>query len=205
MLRSLYSKCRLLPTYRLFRLANSPSNCCNFSLTYRVLASVLPFSGYGDRDMPLYSFAPVETLYGRMCLSVAYQQNTSVVALEVVPSILPRIIPDYVGSPTTDPLKRFTGDPRSLPSGGMPINRGIRLVSVPSSLRNSPPPDLLLGRRHSWSGRINQVQPVLLPPSSPSYRSKSCSSFVSFYHRSLTIGLHHTLVHLIIPSIFLFH
>ena len=44
------------------------------------------------------------------------------------------------------------------------------MVSVPSSLQNSPPGGYMLGRRHSWSGRINQMQPTLVPPSSPSYR-----------------------------------
>eukprot|EP00250_Pteridium_aquilinum_P009640 c18818_g1_i2 orf=511-2814(+) len=186
MLRSLYSKCRLLPAYRMFRISSAPNNCCDFSLSYRVLSSAAPLTEQESRDMPVYSFTPVETAFGRMCLSVAYRLTTDVIALEVVPSILPCIIPDYVGSPTTDPLKRFTGEPHSLPASGTSIRQGMHMVSVPASLQNSPPPGLGLGRRHSWSGRINQMQPALQPPSSPSYRmSRSPSPSPSYpFHPS---------------------
>lgn len=43
------------------------------------------------------------------------------------------------------------------------------MVSVPSSVQNSPPCSSL-GRRHSWSGGVEQMQPTLQPPSSPSFR-----------------------------------
>lgn len=181
MLRSLYSRCRLLPAYRMFRISSSPTNCCDFSLSYRVLSSAAPLPEQESRDMSSYSFTPVETAFGRMCLSVEYRLTTAVIALEVVPSILPRIIPDYVGSPTTDPLKRFTGEPHSLPVSGTSIGQAMHMVAVPSSLQNSPH-GLGMGRRHSWSGRIHQMQPALQPPSSPSYRiSRSPSPSYPFH------------------------
>lgn len=174
MIRSLYSLCRLLPAYRLFRLANTSSHCCSFTLTYRVSSSAPSLSEHEVREMPMYNFTPVETAYGRMRLSVAYQHTTAVTALEIIPPVLPRIIADYVGSPTTDPLKRFPGEPHSLPSSGV-SRRGVHMVSVPSSVQNSPPAPSL-GRRHSWSGGVNQMQPTLLPPSSPSHRISSSPS-----------------------------
>lgn len=183
MLRSLYSTCRLLPAYRMFRMSSSPTNCCDFSLSYRVLSSAAPFSERESRDMSMYSFTPVETPFGRMSLSVQYRLTTAVIALEVVPSILPRIIPDYVGSPTTDFLKRFTGEPHSLPASGTNIGQGMHMISVPSSLQNSPP-CVGIGRRHSWSGRIHQMQPALQPPNSPSYRNSRSPSPSYAFHPS---------------------
>ncbi|MCO5584496.1 hypothetical protein L7F22_038424 [Adiantum nelumboides] len=181
MLRSLYSTCRLLPAYRMFRMSSSPTNCCDFTLSYRVLSSAAPFSERESRDMSMHSFTSVETAFGRMSLSVQYRLTTAVIALEVVPSIPHCIIPDYVGSPSTDPLKRFTGEPHSLPVRGTSIGQGMRMISVPSSLQNSPPWSGI-GRRHSWSGRIHQMQPALQPPSSPSYRiSRSPSPSYPFH------------------------
>lgn len=183
MLRSLYSRCRLLPAYRMFKILSSATNCCDFSLSYRVSSTATPLSEPEKRDVSLYNFTPVETAFGRMCLSVEFRLTPAVVALEVMPSILPRIIPDYVGSPTTDPLKRFTGEPHSLPDRGTSLIQGIHMVSVPSSLQSSPPcPGL--GRRHSWSGRIHQLQPSLQPPSSPSYRTSRSPSPSYPFHPS---------------------
>ncbi|KAH7292401.1 hypothetical protein KP509_29G066100 [Ceratopteris richardii] len=181
MLRSLYSTCRLLPAYRIFKMSSSSTNCCDFYLDYRMLSTVTPLTEHDNRDMSVFSFTPVETAFGRMSLSVQYRLSTSVIELRVVPSILPRIIPDYVGSPTTDPLKRFTGEPHSLPASGMCLGQGMHLIALRSSLQNSPPyPGL--DRRHSWSGRIHQMQPALQPPSSPSYRiSRSPSPSYPFH------------------------
>lgn len=169
MIRSLYSICRLLPAYRLFRLANTSSQSCSFTLTYRVLSSPHLFE-HEERDMSIYNFIPVETAYGSMRLSVAYRHTTAVSAMEIVPPILPRIIPDYVGSPTTDPLKIFPVELQSLPFSGISKSRALHMVSVPSSVPNSTSGLTSLGRCHSWGGVVDQMQPTLQPPSSPSYR-----------------------------------
>ncbi|CAM6051752.1 unnamed protein product [Sphagnum compactum] len=169
MLRSLYCSVRTLPAHRLFRLANSSSHSQSFSLSYMVSAAPPPLTTGDDRLMSTCRLTPIETQWGRLCVSVAYRSATAVTALEIMPPILPRIIADYVGSPTTDPLRRFSSI-GSMPSRGNPGKQGVHMVSLPSSVPVS------LGRRHSWSGGLNKVAgPPSLPPSSPTFQSASPS------------------------------
>ncbi|CAK9207929.1 unnamed protein product [Sphagnum troendelagicum] len=169
MLRSLYCSVRTLPAHRLFRLANSSSHSQSFSLSYMVSAAPPPLTTGDDRLMSTCRLTPIETQWGKLCVSVAYRSATAVTALEIMPPILPRIIADYVGSPTTDPLRRFSSI-GSMPSRGNPGKQGVHMVSLPSSVPIS------LGRRHSWSGSLNKVAgPPSLPPSSPTFQSASPS------------------------------
>ena len=80
--------------------------------------------------MKHYAFAPIETLLGSLSLSVSY---VPVLELAAVPEqstpMPPELIKDYVGSPTTDFLRKLD----SLPSDGI------------------PPACFPMTRRHSWS------------------------------------------------------
>ncbi|KAJ7525629.1 hypothetical protein O6H91_17G060100 [Diphasiastrum complanatum] len=174
MMRSLYCTVRTLPAHRLFRLANSSSANRGFSLSYRVSASPPEVD---EAAMTTCSLTPVETPTGRMCLSVSYHHTTAITALEIMPRVQPRIIVDYVGSPNTDPIRRISSASYlgSVSGGGLSGRVGVHVVPLPSSLPNSPSGGSF-GRRHSWSGGVNKVQPALLPPSSPSKRNSRSPS-----------------------------
>ncbi|KAF8018602.1 hypothetical protein BT93_H3483 [Corymbia citriodora subsp. variegata] len=129
LLRSLYLTVRLLPAYKIFRDLNLSGQIRSFSLAHRVSSFVEPFTRREDAEMQRFGFAPVDTSCGRLCLSVLYRSSLSDVSSEPSTPMSPQLIPDYVGSPLADPLKRF-------PS--LPLSRGS-----PSSLPFS--------RRHSWS------------------------------------------------------
>ncbi|BBN16064.1 autophagy-related protein 13 [Marchantia polymorpha subsp. ruderalis] len=172
MLRSLYSHMRTLPAHRLFRLVNSSSHSRSFSLSYRVSASPPQLSESDQAAMTIYNFTPIETPWGKMCIAVHYRHTTAFTALEITPPLKPRIIPDYVGSPTTDPLRRFS-NVGSVPSGGISGRRGVHVVSLPSSVPSSPSGPSF-GRRHSWSGGHGKMQ--LPPAASPSFRASRSPS-----------------------------
>ncbi|KAJ7520677.1 hypothetical protein O6H91_19G016900 [Diphasiastrum complanatum] len=163
LLRYLYSIMRALPTHHLFRLANSYSESCNFSLDFRVSTVASPLSQSDELAMTPISLTPVETRWGKICLSVAYRHAAAVTALEVISPIQPRIITDYVIRPTTDPLRRFSGcsPVGSLHTGGLSGRREVHVVSVPSGSPSSPPVPYLL-HRHSWSE--DKLQPALQIP-----------------------------------------
>lgn len=129
LLRSLYLTVRLLPAYKIFRDLNLTGQIRSFSLAHRVSSFVEPFTRREEAEMQRFGFAPVDTSSGRLCLSVLYRSSLSDVSSEASTPMSPQLIPDYVGSPLADPLKRF-------PS--LPVSRGS-----PSSLPFS--------RRHSWS------------------------------------------------------
>ncbi|EEF40162.1 conserved hypothetical protein [Ricinus communis] len=129
LLRSLYLTVRLLPAYKIFRDLNSSGLIRSSTLTHRVSSFVDPFSRKEEAEMQRFSFTPVETSCGRLCLSVLYHSSLSDLTSESSTPVSPQFIPDYVGSPLADPVKRF-------PS--LPVSHGS-----PSSL-----PFL---RRHSWS------------------------------------------------------
>lgn len=173
MLRSLYCLVRTLPAFRLFKLANFSSHSRSFSLSYTVSPAPSAVSEHDEDAMMKCSLTPIETQWGRLCISSMYRNATAVTALEVTPRIMSRIIADYVGSPTTDPLRRFTSV-GSLPSGGLSGRQGVHVVTLPGSVPSSP--SGAVGRRHSWSGGINKVQSQPPPlPISPSYKSSSPS------------------------------
>ncbi|XP_058087327.1 autophagy-related protein 13b [Magnolia sinica] len=150
LLRSLYLTVRLLPAYKLFRDLNSTGQISPFSLTYRVSSLVEPFSRREEAEMQSFGFAPVDAYCGRLCLSVVYRPKLLDVNAEPSTPIFTQFIADYVGSPTTDPLKRFP----SLPFA--------RLASSPSPV--------VFARRHSWSNDLHRAAvPSVSPSPSPTY------------------------------------
>ncbi|CAN1356443.1 Autophagy-related protein 13b [Linum perenne] len=144
LLRSLYVTARLLPAYKIFRDLNSSGKLRPFTLTHRLSSFAEPFTRREEADMQRFSFTPVETSSGRLCLSVVYHSSVSDASSESSTPMSPQFIPDYVGSPLADPLKRFTS---------LPVSHGS-----PSS---SP-----FSRRHSWS--YDRYNSGYFPPS-PTY------------------------------------
>ncbi|XP_038711289.1 autophagy-related protein 13a-like isoform X2 [Tripterygium wilfordii] len=108
LLRSLYSQMRLLPAYRIFRQLSSSSQSYNFDIIYKVSSCSEPFSQVQEESMKEYTFVPVEAPPGRLCVSVSYYPTLADFNLETSTSFPPRIITDYVGSPTTDRLRTFS-------------------------------------------------------------------------------------------------
>lgn len=165
LLRSLYATVRLLPAYKLFRDLTSSAQIRLYNLGHRVSSSVEPFTHREEADMQRFVFTPVDTSCGRLCLSVLYRSSVLDVSSEPSTPISPQFIPEYVGSPMAEPLKRF-------PSG---------LVSQ-SSPSSSP-----FGRRHSWSYDLYRASPPSVNPSpspSPTY-SESHASLSKQHSRRL--------------------
>lgn len=131
MLRSLYCLVRTLPAYRLFKLAKSSSHSRSFSLSYTVSPAPASLSEQDERAMMTCCLTPIETQWGRLCISSQYKNATAETALEVTPPKPPTIYPDYVGSPTTDPMRRFPGV-GSLPDGGISGRRDVHVLSIPT-------------------------------------------------------------------------
>ncbi|ESQ48021.1 hypothetical protein EUTSA_v10020300mg [Eutrema salsugineum] len=128
LLRSLFVMVRLLPAYKIFRELNSSGQIFKFKLVPRVPTIVEPFTRREESEMQKFAFTPVDTICGRLCLSVLYR-SLSDVSCEHSTPMSPTFITDYVGSPLADPLKRF-------PS--LPLSYGS-------------PPLMPFQRRHSWS------------------------------------------------------
>lgn len=126
MLRSLYSTTRLLPAYSLFRLACS-SRRCNFTLTHRILVSPPPLPESENKHMTQHEFKSIECHYGRICLRVAYRRKIPFTASETFSPMFTQIIPDYVSSQATDPLKRISTD---CCSQGRSEKGGVHSVSI---------------------------------------------------------------------------
>ncbi|XP_020253218.1 autophagy-related protein 13b-like isoform X2 [Asparagus officinalis] len=145
MLRSLYSTVRLLPAYKVFRDLNSSGRICTLSLSHKISSFVEPFTRAEEADMKQFNFVPVDTPCGRLSLSVSYLPSLDDVSSEPSTPISTQFIPDYVGSPTTDPLKRL----HSLPSTG------------------SLPTYISFTRRHSWSN--DHGPPSVSASPSPTY------------------------------------
>ncbi|KAG6721612.1 hypothetical protein I3842_03G120200 [Carya illinoinensis] len=158
LLRSLYVTVRLLPAYKIFRELNSSGQIRTFSLTHRVSSSIEPFNPREETEMQRFGFTPVETSSGRLCLSVLYRSSVLDISSESSTPISPQVIPDYVGSPLAEPLKRFP----SLPVAGLGTH------GSPSSLPFS--------RQHSWSYDHYRASPssVFFSPS-PTH-SETCAS-----------------------------
>uniref|UniRef100_A0A0D9XPD8 Autophagy-related protein 13 N-terminal domain-containing protein n=1 Tax=Leersia perrieri TaxID=77586 RepID=A0A0D9XPD8_9ORYZ len=153
LLRSLHLVVRLLPAYSLFRDLNSSGRIRPLNLSHKISSFVEPFTRQEDAEMKHYAFAPIETLFGRLSLSVSYVPVLEVVAAsESTTPVPPEIIKDYVGSPTTDFLKQFN----SLPSAGI------------------APACIAMNRRHSWSiehGAGTSVSPSPSPTDSEPHGS----------------------------------
>lgn len=108
LLRSLFCMSRVLPAYRLFQLASCSSYGKLFALSYRFLPLPRPLLHGESMKMKSYKFTPIEAPFGKICLSVDFR---SIVASEMkIPSEirLPRIMPNYIGSPTTDRFKKLS-------------------------------------------------------------------------------------------------
>uniref|UniRef100_A0A1J3IYQ7 Autophagy-related protein 13 n=1 Tax=Noccaea caerulescens TaxID=107243 RepID=A0A1J3IYQ7_NOCCA len=160
LLRSLFVMVRLLPAYKIFRELNSCGQIFKFKLVPRVPSIVEPFTRREEAEMHKFAFTPVETLCGRLCLSVLYRSLSDVSCQHSTP-MSPTFITDYVGSPLADPLKRF-------PS--LPLSYGS-------------PPLLPFQRRHSWSfDRYKASPPSVSCSPSPTHSdlhalvSNPCSS-----------------------------
>ncbi|KAJ9541047.1 hypothetical protein OSB04_027553 [Centaurea solstitialis] len=155
LLRSLYVTVRLLPAYKIFREINSSGQIRTFSLVHRVSSFVEPLV---ESEMQQFIFSPVDTSCGKLCVSLSYLPSISDTTSESSTPMSPQFIPDYVGSPLADPLKR-------LPS-----------VPMPQYSPSSSP----FGRRHSWSYDPSIASPPsALPTPSPTY-SESRTSYSKF-------------------------
>ncbi|KAL0743513.1 hypothetical protein Bca4012_085026 [Brassica carinata] len=128
LLRSLFAMVRLLPAYKIFRELNSSGQISKFKLVPRVPTIIDPFTRREEADMHKFAFTPVDTICGRLCMSVLYRSLSDVSCQHSAP-VSPTFITDYVGSPLADPLKRFTS---------LPLSYGS-------------PPLMSFQRRHSWS------------------------------------------------------
>lgn len=160
LLRSLYATVRLLPAYKLFRDLTSSGQIRFYNLGHRVSSFVEPFTHREEADMNRFVFTPIDTTCGRLCLSVSYRSSLLDLSSEPSTPISPQFIPEYVGSPMAEPLKRF-------PSG---------LVSQSSSP---------FGRRHSWSYDLYRASPPSVNPSpSPSPTYSDSHALLSKQHSS---------------------
>ncbi|KAJ4819407.1 Autophagy-related protein 13 [Rhynchospora pubera] len=151
--RSLYLLVRLLPAYTLFREMNSSGRIRSLGLSHRIQSFVNPLTRSEEAEMAHLCLTPIETPFGRLKHSVSYLSVVDDISIgsELSTPMSTELIPDYVGSPTTDPLKRF----QTLPLGG------------------SAPICVQPGRRHSWStdrlGSLN-LSPCSLPTHSDPQR-----------------------------------
>lgn len=151
LLRSLYLTVRLLPAYKLFRKLNSRGGPFEYAFTLapRVFPFVEPFTRREESEMQRFGFVPVDTPNGRLCLSVTYSPSLSLSDIsspEPSTPMTPRFIPNYVGSPIADPIKRLP----SLPSGyGFPASPLRRPNSCSHDSYNAMLPPMRLPRRPS--------------------------------------------------------
>lgn len=143
LLRSLYAHMRLLPAYRVFRQLSSSQNS-NFDIVYKVSSFTDPLSRAEEEFVKEYVFVPLEAYPGRLTVSVTYRSTLSDFNLELLTSSPPKIITDYVGSPSsTDPIRSF------------PL-RGIR-----------PPPQ----RPHSWTSGFHRGPAIAAQSPQPANRN----------------------------------
>ncbi|XWS33194.1 hypothetical protein CRYUN_Cryun22dG0058500 [Craigia yunnanensis] len=154
LLRSLYVTVRLLPAYKIFRDLNSSGQLCAFKLVPRVSSFVESFTRKEEAEMQRFWFSPVDTSSGRLCLSVLYRSSISDISSESSTPMSPQFIPNYVGSPLADPLRRFPSLPES----------------------HSSPSCLPFSRRHSWSYDLYKASPPLVSFSPSPTHSESHAS-----------------------------
>lgn len=141
LLRSIYSFLRFLPAYRAFKLLSS-SNQSNYELNYKVSPFAEPFSREEEKRYRPQVFAPVDTQFGHLSVSVLFLPTLSEFSIEVSSSLLPStIIADYVGSPAADPMRAFPASPSE--KGTRPISFPLRGARTSAALN--------LQRPHSWT------------------------------------------------------
>ncbi|QCE00826.1 autophagy-related protein 13 [Vigna unguiculata] len=143
--RALYSQMRLLPAYKIFRQLSTYSHSCNFDIVYKVSSFSDPFSRAEGGMMEEYNFTPIEALPGRLCISVTFRTVLSEFNLECSASLPTKIITDYVGSPSTDPLRSFSVSDKGVGATSFPL-RGI-----------APPSSSPLDRPHSWTSGFHRA------------------------------------------------
>ncbi|KAL6005503.1 hypothetical protein ACLOJK_006070 [Asimina triloba] len=165
LMRSLLLMVRLLPAYKLFRDLNSTGQIKLFGLTHKVSSFVEPFTRREEAEMQQFVFNPVDTCCGRLCLSVMYRPKLLDVNSELSTPISTNFIMDYVGSPTTDPLRRFPSHP---------------LAQSPAS-----PSPIAFARRHSWS---NELHMAAMPSASPSPTYSNSSHRLPRGHLNMEIS-----------------
>ncbi|KAJ3671400.1 hypothetical protein LUZ60_007479 [Juncus effusus] len=138
LLRSLYTVVRLLPAYNLFREINSNGTVRAVSLSHRIVPFIDPLTRLEESEFGRFSISPIETPFGKLSVSVSYRLVLDKIGTEINTNLSTEFITDYVGSPKTDPLRRFqTG------TGSVPICTGTR--------------------RHSCSSDPLRAVPVLVP------------------------------------------
>ncbi|KAJ6951419.1 autophagy-related protein 13b-like [Populus alba x Populus x berolinensis] len=169
--RSLYATVRLLPAYKIFRDLNSSGEIRAYTLTHRVSSFVEPFTRKEEAEMQRFVFTPVDTSWGRLCLSVLYHSSLSDVRSESSTPMSPQFIPDYVGSPLAEPVKRFPSLPVSQGSlSSLPFSRQHN-KALPPSFSFSPSPNRS-GKHGSISNPSScRFQPSSLPPHPPEVSS----------------------------------
>ncbi|XWS44765.1 hypothetical protein CRYUN_Cryun15aG0075900 [Craigia yunnanensis] len=153
LLRSLYMTVRLLPAFNIFRDLNSSGQLRPFKLVPGVSSFIEPFSRKEEAEMQRFCFTPVDTSCGRLCLSVLYRSSISDISSESSTPMSPQFIPDYVGNPLADPLRRFPSLPVSHSSPSLPFSR-----------------------RHSWSYDYYKASPPLVSFSPSPTHSESHAS-----------------------------
>lgn len=146
LLRSLYSFLRLLPAHRIFRKLYSCSQNFDFDLIYKVSSFSNPIPRADEEKMKEFFFIPVEALPGRLYVSLTYRPTLSNFNLEASTALPPKIIIEYVGSPSTDPKRSFPSSEKGLHATSFPF-RGIR----PSSTTFHSP--------HSWTSGFHKAVP----------------------------------------------
>ncbi|XP_012089555.1 autophagy-related protein 13a isoform X2 [Jatropha curcas] len=165
LLRSLYSQMRLFPAYRIFRQLSSSTQTCNFDIIYKVSSLCEPFSRLEGETMKEYSFVPVDALPGHLSILVTYRPSLSDFNLETMATFPPKIITDYVGSPTTDPLRSFPSSEKGIRATSFPL-RGLR-----------PPNSTPFQRPHSWTSGFHRGAPFTVNQpfggSPPAYRAST--------------------------------
>ena len=68
----------------------------------------IPFSREEEKALKIYCFTPIDTLQGRIFISVTYLENLPGFNLETSSTFRPHIVADdVVGSPDIDPFTGF--------------------------------------------------------------------------------------------------
>ncbi|KAK8964939.1 hypothetical protein KSP40_PGU012594 [Platanthera guangdongensis] len=140
LLRSIYSFLRFLPAYRAFKLLSS-SYQSNYELNYKVSPFAEPFSREEEKRFKPQVFAPVDTQFGHLSVSVIFLPTLSEFSIEVSSLLPSMIIADYVGSPAADPMRAFPSSPSE--KGKHPISSPLGGIRTSAALTFQRP--------HSWS------------------------------------------------------
>lgn len=147
LMRSLQTMTKLLPAYRLFRHLTSMNQTCKYNIIHKVSSFSDPFTREEEQMLKHYTFVPVEGANGRLCVSVSYRPELSDFDIENSTSFPPIIIADYVGSPSTDPMRASPSMEKGVRATSFPA-RGIPIATrSPSSVPDVWP--------HTWSAGIH--------------------------------------------------